>query len=423
MVVDSAGPGLRQSGVLLIADHASRVPFTAGPKELLIGYGCAGVLAAFGVAVLAIKRPRDSHAWIFVAWILAFLPLVALSRLVPTLDLFTERRLWLIISIAAIGLATCGIVVATRRMPAAVLAAIVIITVVLPSAPPNLASVRRVKNAISNAWRPGSAGMARGLDVLKWQSAMDQLNGMVRQQGRALVVTYDAYGAWAWSFSGAQVVSLWAPGPFKLGFDPKALTGLSYLERVRLLEKAFDDGPAGICGLAASQHADAILLQQYQGLVGLYDRSLASPYRLEPRERADAPLSRKIAPGTYYVDDNQRDVIRLDKGATLEIPWVAPEVTKLAVLIGADPYPGHDMATVRAGSTEKQIAGRPTQGLAYEYVDVQGVQSGVTIKALENIQVLELTGFAPWPGQPLPAVGDGPFVVRPVQLCGPLTQP
>jgi hypothetical protein len=414
-----------ESGVLLIADHASRVPFAAGPKELLIGYGCAGVLALFGVTVLAIKRPRDSHAWIFVAWILAFLPLVAVSRIVPALDLFTERRLWLIISIAAIGLATCGIVVATKRMPAAVLAAIVILAVALPSAPANLATVRRVKNAISNAWRPGSAGMARGLDVVKWQSTMGQLNGLVRQQGHALVVTYDAYGAWAWSFSGAQVVSLWAPGPFKFGFDPKALTGMGYLERVRLLEKAFDDGPAGICRLAASQNADAILLQQYQGLVGLYDRSLASPYRLEPGERADAPLSRKIAPGTFYVDDNQRDVIRLDKGATLTIPWVAPMVTKLGVLIGADPFPGRDMATVRAGPTEVRIAGRDKQGLGYAYVDVPGVDSGVTIKALENIQVFELTGFAPWTGQPIPAAGDGPFLVRPDQLCGPqpLTQP
>jgi 6-pyruvoyl-tetrahydropterin synthase-like protein len=412
-----------ESGVLLIADHASRLPFTAGPKELLIGYGCAGVLAIFGVAVLAIKRPHDSNAWIFVAWILAFLPLVALSRLVPNLDLFTERRLWLVISIAAIGLATCGMVVATRRMPAVVLAAIVLLTVALPSAPSNLASVRRVKNAVTVAWRPGSAGMARQLDVPKWRSAMEELNGLVREQGRAIVVTYDAFGAWAWSFSGAQVISLWTPGPFKLGFDPKALTGQGYLERVRLLQAAFDAGPTGICELAESQGGDAILLRQFRGLVGLYDRSLASPYRLEPATRADAPLSRQIAPGTWYVDDNQRDVIRLEKGATLTIPWKAPEVTKLGLLIAADEAPGRDIATVRAGSTEVPIAGRIRSGLAWEYVDVPTVRNGVTIKALENVQVLELTGFAPWPGQPLVGGGDGPFLVRPAELCGPLSPP
>ena len=202
----------QESGTLLIADHASRLPFNPGPLELLIGYGCAGVLALAAAIFLAIRRPSGTQAWIFLAWFAAFIPLVVLSRAVPALDLFTERRLWLVISLAAIGLATCGIVLATRRTPALVLAVIVIATVVLPSIPANQASVRRVRNAVSVAWRPGNAGMARELNVEKWDLAMRQLNGLVRQQGRATVVTYDSFGAWAWSFSGAQVVSLWTPG-------------------------------------------------------------------------------------------------------------------------------------------------------------------------------------------------------------------
>ncbi len=411
-----------QSGALLIADHASRVLFIAGLKELLVAYGSAGVLAVFAVVILAILRPRDSQAWIFVAWIVAFLPLVALSRIVPSLDLFSERRLWLVMSLAAIGLATCGIVIVTRRMPAAVLAAIVVFTVVLPSVPGNFATERRVKNAVSVAWRPGSAGMARQLDVVKWRAAMRDLNTMVRTKGRALVVTYDAFGAWAWSFSGAQVISLWAPGPFKLGFDPKALTGLGYLERVRLLERAFDSGPTGICALASSQHADAILLRTYHGLVGLYDRSLASPYRLEPAARAEAPLSREVAPGTFYVDDNQRDVIRLDKGASLTIPWEAREVTELGLLVAADAAPGRNIATLRTGSTEVPVAGRPKEGIGWEYGAVPAVEGGVTITALEDLQVLELIGYAPWPGRRL-AGGDGPFAVRTDEFCGAPTPP
>ena len=343
-----------------------------------------------------------------------------LSRLAPSLDLFTERRLWLIMSIAAVGLATCGVVLVTKRAPTAVLVAIVIFTIVLPSVPGNLASVRRVRNAVEVAWRPGNAGMARQLDVAKWRAAMNQLNQMVRRDGRATVLTYDAFGAWAWSFSGAQVISLWTPGPFKLGFDPKALTGKGYLERVRLLQDAFDAGPAGICALAANEGADAILLNKYRGLVGLYDRSLGSPYRLEPDERVDAPLSREVAPGVWYVDDNQRDSIRLKKGATITIPWEAPEVTRLGLLIAAEAAPGRDIATVTTGSTVVPIDGRGTSGLGWEYVDVPGVSDGVTITALEDVGVLELTGFGPWPGTALPG-GDGPFVVRPDALCEPPT--
>ncbi len=410
-----------ESGVLLIADHASRLPFTPGPKELAIGLGSAGVLAALSVVFLAIRRPPDSKAWIFFAWIAAFVPLIALSRLMPNLDLFTERRLWLVISLAVIGLATCGVVVITRRTPAVVLAAIVIITVALPSAPGNLATERRVKNAVTSAWRPGNAGMARGLDVVKWRLAMDDLNGMVRKQGRAIVITYDAFGAWAWSFSGAQVISLWTPGPYKLGFDPKALTGEGYLERVRLLEAAFDTGQAGICALAGSEKADAVLLRAYRGLVGFYDRTLASPYRLEPADRAHAPLSREVAPGTWYVDDNQRDVIRLEKGATLTIPWEAPDVTRLGLLIAAGAAPGRSIATLKTGTTEVPIEGRQSQGLGWEYVDVPAVKGGVTITAVQEVQVLELTGFGPWPGS-RPPTGDGPFAVPTAQLCGPRTQ-
>jgi hypothetical protein len=411
-----------QSGTLLIADHASRLPFNPGPGQLLLGYGSAGVLALTAIIYFAIRRPSGTQAWIFVAWIAAFLPLLVLSRVVPALDLFTERRLWLVVSLAAIGLATCGLVAVTKRTPAAVLAVIVIVAVVLPSVPGNQASVRRVRNAVNVAWRAGNAGMARQIDVPKWRVAMRQLNGLVRSQGRATVVTYDSYGAWAWSFSGAQVISLWTPGPFKLGFDPKALTGKCYLDRVHLLEAAFDAGPAGICSLAASEKADTILLRTYRGLVGLYDRSLASPYRLDPADRPDAPLVRDVAPGVSYVDVNVRDGLRLQPGTTITIPWVAPDVSRLGLLVAADAFPGRDIVSLKTPTAEATIAGRLKEGLGWEYVDISGVEGGVTITALEEVDVLELTGFAPWTGSQLVA-GDGPFVVRTGALCGPRVAP
>jgi hypothetical protein len=406
-----------QSGTLLIADHASRVPFHPGPVELIGGYGSAGVLAAIGIAVLVVRRPTDSRVWIFVGWLAAFLPLVLLSRIVPALDLFTERRLWLVMSLAAIGIATCGILVMTKRMPTVVLAIVVAATVVLPAIPANQASVRRVRNAVTVGWRPGNAGMARQLELAKWRMAMRQLNGMVRQQGRTTVLTYDSYGAWAYSFSGAQVISLWTPGPFKLGFDPKALTGQGYLERVRLLEAAFDAGPAGICELAHAEQADAILLRTYRGLVGLYDRSLASAYRLDPKARPDAPIVREVAAGTWYVDNNVRDGIRLEPGASLTVPWEAGDVRKLGLLVAADAAPGRDIVSLQTGGVAVGIAGRLREGLGWEYVDVPGVAGGVTITALEEVEVLEITGFGPWTGPRL-AGGDGAFVVRTGALCG-----
>src|SRR6185503_19547395 len=78
------------------------------------------------------------------------------------------------------------------------------------------------------------------------------------------------------SFSGAQVPSLWLPGPFKLGFDPARLTGLGQLERLDAQEAAFDAGRPGICALARSSGAGSIVLDVANGWIGSFDESPAS---------------------------------------------------------------------------------------------------------------------------------------------------
>ncbi len=88
------------------------------------------------------------------------------------------------------------------------------------SVPGTVASVRLVRDA----WEPGRAG-GRVFDATAWDPIFSDLTSRVRADGHHVAITYDAYEAWVWSFSGAQVPSLWLPGPFKLGFDPERLTG------------------------------------------------------------------------------------------------------------------------------------------------------------------------------------------------------
>jgi hypothetical protein len=99
------------------------------------------------------------------------------------------------------------------------------------------------------------------------------------------------------------------------------------------------------------------------------------------------------------------------------VPWEAGDVTKLGLLVAADAAPGRDIVSLQTGGVAVGIAGRLKEGLGWEYVDVPSVTGGVTITALEEVEVLELTGFGPWTGPRLVG-GDGAFVVRTGALCG-----
>ena len=78
--------------------------------------------------------------------------------------------------------------------------------------------------------------------------------------------------------------------------------------------------------------------------------------------------------------------------------------------------------SLRTETAEVSIPGRLRAGLGWEYVDVPEAATGVTITALEEVRVLELTGFAPWTGPRL-AGGDGAFVVQTAAFCGPPIAP
>ena len=80
--------------------------------------------------------------------------------------------------------------------------------VVLASVPGTVATVRLV----GDAWEPGRAG-GRVFDAAAWDPIFSDLTGRVRADGHHVAISYDAYEAWIWSFSGAQVPSLWLPGP------------------------------------------------------------------------------------------------------------------------------------------------------------------------------------------------------------------
>jgi hypothetical protein len=156
------------SGVLLISDHPSRIEFSPGLVDLFVALGSAGVLAILGVIGIVVTRTRGLGVTVPAIWVLAFVPLIILSRILPTFELFSERRLWLIASIGVIAFAAWAIILAARSRPTLLVVALITVTLVLPSVAGNLATVKRVNNAVDVAWRPGAAGLARQIDERPW---------------------------------------------------------------------------------------------------------------------------------------------------------------------------------------------------------------------------------------------------------------
>ena len=136
--------------------------------------------------------------------------------------------------------------------------------VVLPSLPGTVASVRLVARRVG----AGHAG-GRIFDAAAWAPVFADLTDRVRAEGHHVAITYDAYEPWVWSLSGAQVPSLWLPGPFKLGFDPEKLTGISYLDRLRAQETAFEGGLPSLCSFTSAFDGGSIVLDVEQGMLGL----------------------------------------------------------------------------------------------------------------------------------------------------------
>jgi hypothetical protein len=404
------------SGGLLLADYPGRIPLRIDVPGYLVAFGSAGILAVLAAVALPRLLRWRPELRVFVAWLVALLPLILVDRLVPSADLFTERRVWLVGSIGLVGLAAGGLAYVARALPGWALPVLVAVAVVVPSAPATLATDRRVEQAASNAWTPGDAGMLWAIDVPSWNASMEQLNGLVREQGHATVLATDASAVWAWSFSGAQVFSAWLPGPVKLGFDPEALTGTGYLERVRQLQDAYDQGRAGTCGLARKADIPVALVELQDGLVVDYDRSLGSPYRVSPQDRSLESIDRVVAPGVSYQDRSAYDRLRLAPGATVRIPWVGPDIRRIGLLVDELGAPSEPLLSIDAGTARAAYQGGGRTVPHWVYLDVQGIDDGITITASRSVAVLRLVGLVPPSGLD-GAPSTGFMVVTTDRLC------
>jgi hypothetical protein len=409
-----------QARGLLLGGYPGSAELRLGPDNALVAFGVVGLLALLGFAVLAARRPLPGRLAPFLVWIGAFVPLILVDRVVGGFDLLSERRVWLLVSIPLTVLAASVAIVLARRLSPAWGVLALVALIVVPALPATVATYRLV----DNAWQPGRAG-GRDFDAAVWDPLFAELNRRVRNEGGYVVASYDAYETWIWSFSGAQVPSLWLPGPIKLGFNPAVLTGTGHDERVRAQTAAFQAGIGGICELARRFTADAILLDAEDGLVGLHDISPAAPYRVNVRERSEATISREISPGITYRDLGSLDVLGLAPGASWSPGWTLPEARLVAIEIAIPtPPPGSPIPeAVKDPALRISVGGRsvdigPRLAVGFHHLTIpvdDGLAGDLTIEALLPIDLIRLTAFSPMPGVQAP---NGPVLMATESWCG-----
>jgi hypothetical protein len=408
-----------QSGGLLLTGYPGAPELRLGLQNFLMAFGVVGVLAALALTVLLARRPLPGQLFPFVIWIAAFVPLIALDRAIGGFDLLSERRVWLVLSIPLTVLAASVAVLVARTLRPRWALAFLLVVLIVPSVPGAIGTSRE----IANAWTPGRAG-GRVFDAATWDPLFAELNRRVRTNGRYVVATYDAYETWVWSFSGAQVPSMWLPGPFKLGFDPARLTGTGQAQRVSAQTEAFQSGRGGICSFARAISADAVLLDVESGNVGLRDIAPAAPYRVDPRARNETSISRLVAPGIEYRDRGSVDALGLSPGSRWAPGWEDPSATLLAieltVALAPGSSPGQAVAApvllrVSDASGMHEIGGL---GPGFHRVLVpipDGIHPNLSIEAIAPFDLQRVTAFEPAPDL---AAADGPIVVSVPAACG-----
>ena len=195
---------------------------------------------------------------------------------------------------------------------------------------PSWREAQRTRETVSLRW--GVTPRPELFADADWEPVLAALRDGIVDRGHVTVVAPDGDADYIWTESGAQPVSLWLPGSIKLGFDPKAETGLSYLERVRRSEAAFHEGLAACADSPAPTTPRSCSATTARSL-GTFDVRPSARYRKDPKDRTAASLQREVAPSIIYDDRNLSEVLVVFPGATLPLGFHSDAVKLVDVVL------------------------------------------------------------------------------------------
>ena len=396
---------------LLLKSWPGRPSPPLSPWGILVALGAVGLLALPGI-FLAFRRPERTLRYA-ATWLAVSVPLALAASALGDLGLITDRRVWLFAAIPMLICATVCVTWVVRKAPL-VPALLVIVALV---AVPSYVEAQHTLDTVNLRW-----GKVERPDLYAdndWSPVFTELHNEVVDRGHRVLVAPDGDADFVWTETGAQPFSLWLPGSIKLGFDPKAETGLSYLERVRRSESAFHEGLPGLCRLARDQDA-ALVLRHEGSLLGTRDIRPSARYRVGPKHRTASSLTRTVAPFTVYDDRNSSEALILFPGATLPLGFAGPGIKVLDVILEPR-YPdvfANPRLTLRLPDgrevppLDKRL-GRNSIRLRYR--TPAGIPDGAQLVAQDRVSIVRVIGYEQVPG--FHATGSGPVVVNQAKVC------
>jgi hypothetical protein len=396
---------------LLLKSWPGRPSPPLSPWGILVALGMVGVLAIPGI-YFTFRRPERTLKYA-ATWLAVSIPLALAASALGDAGLITDRRVWLF---AAIPMLICATVGATWIVRKSWLVPALVVIVALVAVP-SFREAQRTLDTVNLRW-----GVLHRPDLYAdadWNPVFDELRDQVISHGQRELIAPDGDADFVWTETGAQPFSLWLPGSIKLGFDPKAETGLSYLQRVRTSEAAFHEGLDGLCKLAHRRDA-ALVLRHDGSLLGTRDVRPSAKYRVNPKDRVASSLNRTVAPDTTYEDRNSSEALVLTPGAVLPVGFSGPRLHQLDVLL--EPmYPDvfasprltlhlPDGTTIQP--TYKRLA-RNSIRLRYQLPN--GLPAGSTLDAADQVSIVRMIGYETVPG--FHGTGSGPVVVDQAAVC------
>lgn len=376
---------------------------------LVVALGVVGLLAIPGV-VLAWRSGRSDVRFV-AAWLVVLGAIGLVGDVVGDLGVITPRRIWFL---AAVPLVVCAAIAATawlRRGPVALVLAVVVVAIALPS----VAEALQTRNHVEQVWAPEPANGPYASRL--WDPALDRLRTAIDDRGLLQVLTSDNDGLYVWEHSGAQPFGFLPSGAVKLGFDPARATDYGYVERVRLVEQAQARGLPGWCSLARRVGVDLLVVRRDGDLLGTHDTRPSARYRKDPRHRTAAEIDRPVGPGLRYLDRSATELLEIAAGRGVALGWHDPAVRRVDVYQDRKrPVPPAWLVLPDGRRFAPRIV--PSGGgwiLRYDTPD--GVPAGtrLAVNRRGRLRVSRVVGYVPARGLPGPA--HGAVVLDPARVC------
>ncbi|MFZ4584520.1 MAG: hypothetical protein ACOYNI_04755 [Acidimicrobiia bacterium] len=378
---------------------------------LFAALGLIGILGVIGgVAIGTHWRQVSVPLRLFALWAAVGAVGSLLAFAAPDLGVITQRRALLLTAFPLVIVATAGLAILLRRVPA-VVAVGLLVAVAVPALVFGAQEVKQTREIVFQRW-PVSSPFKADYPASQWDPVTATLRARAERAGSVRVVAPDGDSAYLWFNSGAQSFGPWLPTWSKLGFDPvRAVPGNVSIEARRAaVRDGFAGGIPTLCQLADRSEATAIIVRRRNGLIATHDTSAMGLTEARTvRKRTPVPS------GGVLVESPSDVILTLPAQESLPMRWTNTDGVR-EVEVETFLAPEQPPVIVTGDQRISPTSSMPTaRGRLYRYEITGPLRADAAVTATTHTSIRRIRGYEP-SSVPITS-GDGPIVLDPARLC------